>query len=495
MLVIFGASGDLTKRKLIPSLFELYSSKMLPQNFAILGAARSPYDDESYRAFARENLLKYSKDGRTDTEELEVFLRHVFYVSFNTDDENEYGKLDEKIKAVQKSENIPDRIVFDLATPPNMYEKIPSALQKFGINKAGSRDGWRRIIIEKPFGTDFDSAEHLNEHLLGIFEEKGIYRIDHYLGKETVQNILVLRFSNGIFEPLWNRNYIDFVEISVTETLGIENRGPYYEHSGAMRDMIQNHIMHLMAFVAMEAPANFDPESIRDEISKVFRSIRPMSPADLRNNVVRGQYGAGVIDGKLAKAYIEEKDVAPTSQTETYVSMKLFIDNWRWNGVPFYFTTGKAMPEKKSEIVIHFKETPQKLFVSQCAGDFCNRLVIRIQPNESISVMFGLKVPGAGFEVRQVSMDFKYSSLDNAKLPDAYERLLLDSMLGDSTLYARNDALAASWSFVDPILDFWKNSPDAKLYYYPAGTNGPQEGAALIRESLRDDNCKYDPDK
>ncbi len=492
ILIIFGASGDLAKRKLIPALFELYSRKLMPEKFAVVGAARTAYSDAEYRKYQAENIIKYGKDPDPDSALLDEFLSHLYYASFNTADAAEYGALSEKVAEVRRAEGLPDKIVFDLATPPNMYELIPTCLRVGGLSSPSEPDGWRRIIVEKPFGTDYGSALRLNAHLREIFEEKGIYRIDHYLGKETVQNILVLRFANGIFEPLWNRNYIDFVEISATETLGVENRGKYYDSAGALRDMVQNHLMHLMAFVAMEAPASFDPEAIRDEISKVFRSLHPLTPEKISTDVVRAQYAEGVIDRLPARAYTAEKNVAPDSSTETYVAMKFFIDNWRWGGVPFYFYTGKALPEKKSEIVIHFKSTPQQLFAGQCSGSSCNKLTLRIQPDESISLNFALKMPGAGFQVRQVSMDFRYDSLSKVHLPDAYERLLLDAMLGDSTLYARNDALAASWKFIDPILAAWKAEPRRGLYYYPAGSMGPQEGAALIKDSAGD-SCEYAP--
>jgi len=337
------------------------------------------------------------------------------------------------------------------------------------MNTADADDGWRRVIVEKPFGTSLATAQHLNKHLAQIFEEKEIYRIDHYLGKETVQNILVLRFSNGIFEPLWNRNYIDSIEISASETLGVEKRGKYYDGAGALRDMIQNHLMQLMAFTAMESPSSFDPEPIRDEIVKVFRSLHVYTPDEMDNMIVRGQY----------EGYRNEPNVSPQSTTETYVAIKMIIENWRWNGVPFYITTGKKLPEKASEIVVNFKNTPHQLFIGQCSGSSCNKLTIRIQPDENISLKFGLKIPGAGFKVRQVGMDFRYDSLSNVSLPDAYERLLLDAMLGDSTLYARSDALEASWRIIDPILQHWQDEGEKNLFNYEPGENGPEEKSRL----------------
>lgn len=464
LIVIFGASGDLTSRKLLPSLFELQLRNMLPERSAILGAARTAYTDEEFRELSRKHIIE-EQDKETDKNQLDAFLNRVYYLAFDSTTSREYSKLKERINEIQQKEGLPDKILYYLATPPLMYELVPQFLKENHMNKSKSKEGWYRLIVEKPFGTSLESARHLSEHLRHIFEEKEVYRIDHYLGKETVQNILVLRFSNGIFEPLWNHNYVDSIEIAASETLGVENRGKYYDEAGAMRDMIQNHLMQLMAFVAMESPSVFEPEPIRDEIVKVFRSIRPIAVSDIDNQVIRAQY----------EGYRNENSVAPGSTTETWVGMKFFIDNWRWSGVPFYLFTGKKQSEKRSEITINFKSTPHQLFVGQCSGTSCNKLTIRVQPNEGISLRFGLKMPGAGFEVKQVSMDFNYSSLSNIKLPDAYERLLLDAMLGDSTLYTRSDALETSWKFIDPILNYWKEAGGKNLYTYKAGENGPIE--------------------
>jgi glucose-6-phosphate 1-dehydrogenase len=408
-------------------------------------------------------------------------LKRVFYVAFNSTEAAEYSKLKDKIKTLRQMADLPDKIVYYLATPPSMYEIIPQCLKENRMHRANDKSGYRRIVVEKPFGTSLESAHRLNEHLSAIFKEEEIYRIDHYLGKETVQNILVLRFSNGIFEPLWNRNYIDSVEINASEVLGVEKRGGYYDKAGAMKDMVQNHLMQLMAFVAMESPSVFEPEQIRDEIVKVFRAVRPYTPHEIDELVVRGQY----------EGYRKEENVDPNSQTETYVGMKFFIDNWRWSGVPFYFFTGKKLPAKTSEVIIHFKSTPHTLFVGQCSGGSCNKLIIRIQPNESITLRFGLKMPGAGFKVKQVGMDFRYDSLATTYLPDAYERLLLDAMLGDSTLYSRSDALEASWRFIDPILNRWKEKGVEGLYPYAPGTNGPAETRQLGAEPNADCGCHF----
>jgi len=469
LLIIFGASGDLTARKLLPALFELHIKNMLPTNFAILGAARTEFTDEEYRASTEIHLREALKDRAADEAQIQSFLQLVYYVAFDSTQSEEYTKLKAKVRQLQDLKQLGDRVLYYLATPPMMYERIPAFLKDNHMNTADADDGWRRVIVEKPFGTSLATAQHLNKHLAQIFEEKEIYRIDHYLGKETVQNILVLRFSNGIFEPLWNRNYIDSIEISASETLGVEKRGKYYDGAGALRDMIQNHLMQLMAFTAMESPSSFDPEPIRDEIVKVFRSLHVYTPDEMDNMIVRGQY----------EGYRNEPNVSPQSTTETYVAIKMIIENWRWNGVPFYITTGKKLPEKASEIVVNFKNTPHQLFIGQCSGSSCNKLTIRIQPDENISLKFGLKIPGAGFKVRQVGMDFRYDSLSNVSLPDAYERLLLDAMLGDSTLYARSDALEASWRIIDPILQHWQDEGEKNLFNYEPGENGPEEKSRL----------------
>jgi len=469
LLIIFGASGDLTARKLLPALFELHIKNMLPTNFAILGAARTEFTDEEYRASTEIHLREALKDRVADEAQIQSFLQLVYYVAFDSTQSEEYTKLKAKVRQLQDLKQLGDRVLYYLATPPMMYERIPAFLKDNHMNTADADDGWRRVIVEKPFGTSLATAQHLNKHLAQIFEEKEIYRIDHYLGKETVQNILVLRFSNGIFEPLWNRNYIDSIEISASETLGVEKRGKYYDGAGALRDMIQNHLMQLMAFTAMESPSSFDPEPIRDEIVKVFRSLHVYTPDEMDNMIVRGQY----------EGYRNEPNVSPQSTTETYVAIKMIIENWRWNGVPFYITTGKKLPEKASEIVVNFKNTPHQLFIGQCSGSSCNKLTIRIQPDENISLKFGLKIPGAGFKVRQVGMDFRYDSLSNVSLPDAYERLLLDAMLGDSTLYARSDALEASWRIIDPILQHWQDEGEKNLFNYEPGENGPEENSRL----------------
>lgn len=479
-LIIFGASGDLTYRKLIPAVFDLYKQKALPANFAVLGVARSSFTDDAFRDKMKDGIKQFAIGAKDiDDKELDLFCQKLHYLSIKTDDATEYSKLKDKLEELNKTENIPANYIFYLSTPPSLYPIVPKYLAQQGLND--QENGFKRIIIEKPFGTNLASAIALNKDLAQDYDEEQIYRIDHYLGKETVQNVLVTRFANGIYEPLWNRNFIQHIEITASESIGVENRGGYYDHSGALRDMIQNHLLQLLALVAMEPPMAIDSVAIRNEKLKVFQALRPLSGDDVFKNVIRGQYTASNIKGKYAKGYREEKDVDPNSRTETYFAMKLFIDNWRWGGVPFYVRTGKRLPTRVSEIVIHFKPTPTNLFIKNKEfGNDGNQLVLRIQPDEGILLKTGMKVPGSGYEVKNVNMDFHYSQLQGTYVPEAYERLLLDCMMGDSTLYIRADALEATWQFVQPILDFWEANPDAPLYGYPAGSWGPDCADDLI---------------
>ena len=479
ILVIFGASGDLTKRKLLPSLYELFARDMLPENFVILGVARTPFSDEEFRIQQKDNLKAFLKGKHPEAKQLDAFLERVHYLGFNSDEAAEYHLLVEKIAELRKAKDIPDHLIFYLATPPQKYGPIAEALRKSKLNKASEEGGWRRIIVEKPFGYDLESARELNKTYASVFNEHQIYRIDHFLGKETAQNVLAFRFANGIFEPLWNRNYIDYVEITAVENLGIEQRGGFYETAGALRDMVQNHLIQLVALTAMEPPAVFNADNFRNEVVKVYESLTPLNEVDLNEHIVRGQYTAS----GNKKGYREEKGVAPDSRTDTYIAMKLGISNWRWSGVPFYIRTGKQMPTKVTEIVVHFRETPHQMF--HCAGGNCpraNKLILRLQPNEGIVLKIGMKVPGAGFEVRQVTMDFSYAQLGGVPSGDAYARLIDDCIQGDPTLFTRSDAVEASWKFFDPVLRYWKDNPDAPLYGYPAGTWGPLESEAMMHE-------------
>ena len=479
LLIIFGASGDLTYKKLIPSVYDLHTQGLLPENFGILGLGRTEMDDSEFRSKMSEAIDGYASTPIDKPEIKEKFLDYLHYYSFNTKEKGEYSQLSNKIATLNSELKTDENYIFYLATPPSMYPTISEYLAAESLNC--EKNGFKRLIVEKPFGLDLESAQELNKSLQLHYDEDQLYRIDHYLGKETVQNLLVTRFSNGIFEPLWNRNYIHHVEITSTEDFGVGNRGGYYESSGALRDMVQNHLLLLASLVAMEAPALIHADSIRNEIVKVLQSLRPMPEDKVEDYVIRGQYIASNIKGKQVKGYREEEGVDPQSRTETFVAMKFFIDNWRWAGVPFYIRTGKFLPTKVTEIVIHFKPTPHHIFSDDKAiREQQNQLVIRIQPDEGLLLKYGMKVPGAGFNVQDVTMDFHYSSLNDTYLPSAYERLLLDAMLGDATLYSRSDAVEAAWKFVDPIINAWKNSPEIKIHGYPAGTWGPDVSDNLI---------------
>lgn len=475
ILVIFGASGDLTKRKLIPALLELEKQGLLPDEFAVLGVSRTNLSDEDFR----QRMTEFLPKDENSSELINRFLKRLFYQPISTAEAYDYPILRDRLFTIAKENNIPENFIFYLSTPPKLYDIIPQNLASVELNK--SEDGFRRLIIEKPFGVDLESAQELNLNLLNYFSEDQIYRIDHYLGKETVQNLLVTRFSNGIFEPIWNHNFIHHVEITSAESLGVEGRGGYYDSSGALRDMVQNHLMQLVGMVAMEPPVIVEADAIRNEVLKVFQSLRPIKEDEVEKYVIRGQYIESHIGKDLVKGYRQEDGVDPESRTETFVAMKFFIDNWRWAGVPFYIRTGKKLPTRVTEVVIHFKRTPHHLFGAEHdAQQTHNQLVIRIQPDEGILLKFGMKVPGAGFNVQSVNMDFHYNELANVHLPSAYERLLLDCMQGDATLYSRGDAVERAWQYVQPIMNAWKNNQDIPIYGYPAGTWGPDVVENLI---------------
>ena len=469
-IVIFGASGDLTHRKLIPALYNLYKIGRLSENFSVLGVARSELNDETFREKMREALIHNEE---TTPETLDAFCSHLYYQAVNTSNAQDYGKLVPRLDDLHDKYKTCGNTLYYMSTPPSLYGVIPECLAAHGLNT--EEYGWKRIIVEKPFGYDEKTAQALDVQIHRFFEEHQIYRIDHYLGKETVQNLLVLRFSNGWFEPLWNRNFIDYVEITGAESIGVEERGGYYDGSGAMRDMFQNHLLQVLAMVAMEPPAIINANSMRDEVAKVMHSLRPLTAEDMEHNLVLGQYTAAEINGKMENGYLEEKGVPADSRTETYIALRCEIENWRWAGVPFYVRTGKRLPARVTEIVIHFKTTPHPVF-SQNAPE--NKLIIRIQPDEAISMRFGLKKPGAGFEAKEVSMDFRYADLAGAQVLTAYERLLLDAMKGDATLFARTDAVHAAWKFVQPILDYKANG--GRIHEYEAGTWGPVAADKLI---------------
>ncbi len=475
-IVIFGASGDLTYRKLIPALYHLYANNQMPESFLILGVSRTDYSDASYREKLKKSLQEMEK---TEPEVLDAFMNHLHYQAINTSDQADYARLATRLSELQSEYGCKaTNTLFYLATPPSLYGVIPANLAAHGLNDESN--GWRRIIIEKPFGYDLESAQKLDKEIHEHFQEHQIYRIDHYLGKETVQNLLVLRFSNAMFEPLWNRNFIEYVEITGAEFLGVEERGGYYDGSGAVRDMFQNHLLQVLAMVGMEPPAQINADAMRDEVVKVLQCLKPLEEEDLRNDLVLGQYTASDVRGQHLLGYREEHGVADDSRTETYIGLKAHINNWRWNGVPFYVRTGKRLPTRVTEIVIHFKNTPHPVF-GQDAPE--NKLIIRIQPDEGIQLSFGLKEPGAGFKAKEVKMNFSYSDLQETNMLTAYERLLLDALNGDATLFARTDAVEACWKYVQPILDF-KQDPQA-LFGYACGTWGPQESDELLQRDGR----------
>ena len=479
VLVIFGASGDLTERKLIPSVFNLFCGGFLPEHYAVVGVSRSEFSDEAYRDKVVFNNEHVTSKETANEENLQRFADMIFYQSLDTKDVSKYQNLADRLDELDKEKETNHNHIFYLATPPSLYDIIATGLEQVNLNK--QEDGWSRLIVEKPFGYDLKSAKKLNRDLLCHFQENQIYRIDHYLGKETVQNMFVTRFANSIFEPLWNRNYIHRVEITASEKVGVEKRGGYYDSSGALRDMVQNHLLQLVGLVAMEPPVKSDAESIRNEKLKVFQSLRPYTKEDIKTHVIRGQYLNSKVSGNRVTGYRDEPGVKEDSKTETYVGMKFFIDNWRWADVPFYIRTGKRMPTRVTEVVIHFRPRHHHLFAKdKSLANQQNVLVLRIQPNEGILLKFDMKIPGAGFNTEQVNMDFHYDDLTDVYVPDAYERLILDCMQGDATLYARGDSTEAAWEFIDPILKAWEEDDEIPIFGYPAGTWGPEHADELI---------------
>jgi glucose-6-phosphate 1-dehydrogenase len=423
-------------------------------------------------------IRTFSDEKDPDFSHITGFTEYFEYQRIDYISPPDYKELGRVIQNLCQKHGIGGNIIFYMATPPNLYETISTNLAEAGLGIQS--DGFKHFIIEKPFGYDLESARRLNKTLHGLVQEDQIFRIDHYLGKETVQNLLVTRFANGIFEPLWNRNYVHRIEITSAESIGVEERGGYYDSSGALRDMVQNHLLQMVGLTAMEPPSSLDADAIRNEVLKVFQSLQPIKEEDVEKQVIRGQYTPSKIRGECVTGYRYEKDVNVHSRTETYVAMKFFIDNWRWGGVPVYIRTGKRLPTRVTEVVIHFKQTPHHLFkrvLGKLAG---NQLIIRIQPDEGILLKFDMKEPGAGFNVKNVNMDFHYKDLADVRVPSAYERLLYDVMLGDSTLFSRDDEVETAWKFIEPIQQAWKNNPAIKVYGYPAGTWGPEPSNDLI---------------
>lgn len=483
-MVIFGGSGDLAKRKLIPALYMLHKRSLLENDFKIIATGRSLLTSVQFRERAEESLNKYINESDFDSDCVESFLPRLSYFVSDPENIEDVISLKENITGVAGNDF---RVLFYLATPPSLYEIIPGNLREAGLVSSSTR-----IIVEKPFGYDLSSAKRMNDILRSVFTEKQIFRIDHFLGKETVQNILALRFANGIFEPLWNRNYIERVEITAVENMGIETRGGFYDNTGALRDMVQNHLIQLLALVAMEPPIAFNEKEFRNEVVKVYRSLKPLTEDDIENNVIRGQYIESYLNGgRRVLPYREEKNVNSQSMTETFLAMKVNISNWRWEGVPFYIRTGKQMPTKVTEIIIHFKPTPHRLFSNRYECPEQNQLIIRLQPNEGAVLKFDVKIPGSGFQVKQVPMEFTYDKLGGVQSGDAYSRLIEDCLNGESVLFTRSDAVEASWNYFDPVLKYWNENTTTPLYGYPAGTWGPDISDRIIDEGKRWSNpCK-----
>jgi len=483
VLVILGASGDLTKRLLVPALYNLACDGLLADEFAVVGMARRPLSTEEFRRQQREDIARFKTRSAIDEARWRWLESRLHYTSGSFDDPEAFVRLKSVVDDVERASGAAGNRVLYLAISPDLFDVVNRRLAEAGFPR---QDGTTRIIVEKPFGKDLASAESLNAALLGTWREEEIYRIDHYLGKETVQNVLAFRFANILFEPVWNREHVDHVQITVAEALGVEGRGGYYEESGALRDMMQSHILQLLCVVAMEPPAQFNGNALRDEKVKVLRSVAPpVAIEEIGRRTVRGQYVGGYMTGKAVPGYREEKNVNPASRTETYAAMKLEIENWRWAGVPFYLRTGKRMPRRVTEIAIEFKKVPYALFKGQNSdGPAPNVLTIRIQPDEGITLRFAAKVPGAANHLRPVRMDFQYGTAFGQVGPDAYERLIFDAILGDPSLFARRDEVETAWGIVQPLLDAWASTPDAPSPY-EAGTWGPEQADALLARDGR----------
>ena len=491
-MVICGATGDLTERKLAPALYNSLLGGFLPPEFTVVGFARRDLSDEEFRAHLLEGINRHSRNRPAKAAIWESFARGIEYHRGTFDDPAAYAELARRLERIDRDRGTAGNRLFYLAVPPSLYPEIVNQLDRAGLAASGGSRrtaagrGWTRVIVEKPFGYDLASARTLNREIAGVFDEEQVYRIDHYLGKETVQNLAVFRFGNGLFEPIWNRRYIDSVQITVAETVGVEGRGEFYDDTGALRDIVQNHCLQLMATFAMEPPVEFHAGDLRDEKLKVLRAVKPMRPEDVAHNVVRGQYVSGWVEGEKVASYRDEPEVAPDAQTETFVALKLAVDSWRWAGVPFYIRTGKALPSRVTEIAVQFKQAPLALFARAGVPNIDpNVLAIRVQPDEGILLRFGAKVPGQGLNIRMVNMDFRYGSSFAVDSPDAYETLLLDAMTGDASLFTRDDEVERAWEILQPVLDAWQSGEGGPLHFYGAGTWGPPAADELLERDDR----------
>ncbi len=491
-MIICGATGDLTERKLGPALYNTLLGGFLPPEFTMVGFARRDLTDEQFREHLLEGINRYSRNKPVKPAIWKSIASAIEYHRGDFDDPAAYVELGKRLDRIDRDRGTAGNRLFYLAVPPNLYPEIVNQLDRAGLaasgerRRSGSKRGWTRVIVEKPFGYDLESAQALNREISAVFDEDQVYRIDHYLGKETVQNLSVFRFGNGLFEPIWNRRYIDSVQITVAETVGVEGRGEFYDQTGALRDIVQNHGLQLLAMFAMEPPVEFGAEDLRDEKLKVLRAVRPMAREDVATNTVRGQYVSGWVEGERVGPYRDEPEVAPDSDTETYVALKLGIDSWRWAGVPFYIRTGKALPSRVTEIAVQFRRAPLALFARAGAPQVDpNVLAIRVQPDEGILLRFGAKVPGQGLQIRTVNMDFRYGSSFAVDSPDAYETLLLDAMIGDASLFTRDDEVERAWTILDPILDAWAAGEGGPLHFYAAGSWGPPAADELLERDGR----------
>jgi glucose-6-phosphate 1-dehydrogenase len=486
-IVILGATGDLAHRKLVPSLYNLAVDHLLPHGLAVVGLSRQAMRREAFQEDMRRAVNGFSRYAPVQPQVWDSFAEGLFFQQADFGDPASYASLKSCLETVDQERGTQGNRIFYLATPPTVFSRIAAMLREAGLaSPRAAGPGWTRVVVEKPFGRDLDSARVLNRQLREVFGEDQIYRIDHYLGKETVQNILVFRFANGIFEPIWNRGYVDNVQITVAESIGIERRGAYYETAGALRDMVQSHMLQLLTLVAMEPPVALDANAVRDEKVKVLRAVEPYSEEAVRCDVVRGQYGPGWVGGKEVAGYRAEEGVAPDSSTETFVALRLTVDNWRWADVPFYVRTGKRLPKRETEIAVTFKRAPLSLFQHLDPDSMTpNVLAMRIQPDEGISLRVLSKAPGQAVDIQPVHMDFLYGSQFSRQSPDAYERLLLDAMQGDSTLFTRSDEVEAEWAIVTPILEAWQKEAPPSFPNYEAGTWGPQSAVGLMQRDGR----------
>jgi glucose-6-phosphate 1-dehydrogenase len=490
-MVICGATGDLTNRKLAPALYNLMLGGFLPPEFSVVGFARRELTEEAFRRQLLDSINRYSRNRPAKASIWESFSRGISYQQGEFTDPDAFRSLATLLDRIDRDRGTSGNRLFYLAVPPVLYPAIVRHLGAAGLTgstgEGGGRRGWSRVIVEKPFGYDLDSARTLNREIRTQFDETQIYRIDHYLGKETVQNLAVFRFGNGLFEPIWNRRYIDSVQITVAETVGVEGRGEFYDQTGALRDIVQNHALQLLAMFAMEPPVEFSATDLRDEKLKVLRAVKPMAPEEVAAATVRGQYVTGWVEGARLSSYRDEPEVDPQSETETFVALRLAIDSWRWAGVPFYLRTGKALPSRVTEIAVQFKRAPLALFARAAPFQIDpNILAIRVQPDEGILIRFGAKVPGPGLMIRNVNMDFRYGSSFAVDSPDAYETLLLDAMIGDPSLFTRGDEVERAWQILDPIIDAWRAGSGGPLHFYAAGNWGPPAADELLEREGRE---------